>query len=343
MRNLSILLLVVACSSPEKSRMVEEVRLDVQFSDEYPELLSDWNLFGDHWLEPGDSTFSYEINSPLFSDYAHKQRFIKLPSGEKIGYHSSETLDFPKGSILVKQFYYPKDFRKPGQDTRILETRLLINDSSEWTALVYRWNESQTDAKRLILGEEVPVEWYDESGKLQRSNYTIPSQPQCKGCHEFNGKLKPIGPTARQLNNGQLEKWEEKELIDLPDDKMPRLVKYEDEDEDLALRARAWLEVNCGHCHRKEGPAKNTGMYLLSSEADSYKLGVGKPPVAAGRGSGGLKYGIEPGRPENSILVHRIESLEPGEMMPELGRKLKHEEGIALIKEWILEMESDQP
>ena len=104
---------------------------------------------------------------------------------------------------------------------------------------------------------------------------------------------------------------------------------------DLAGRARAWLDVNCGHCHRQEGPAKNTGMYLLAAEVDPYKLGIRKPPVAAGRGSGGLQFGIVPGDPEASILHYRINSLDPGVMMPELGRKLKHKEGIQLIEEWI--------
>src|SRR5690606_5381795 len=97
--------------------------------------------------------------------------------------------------------------------------------------------------------------------------------------------------------------------------------------------------INCAHCHRAEGPARNTGLYLTFAEGDPYKLGVRKPPVAAGRGSGGLKYGIVPGEPEESILMHRIESLDPGVMMPEVGRKMRHEEGIALVRDWIKAME----
>lgn len=68
------------------------------------------------------------------------------------------------------------------------------------------------------------------------------------------------------------------------------------------------------------------------------KLGVGKAPVAAGKGSGGLQYDIVPGKPDQSILQFRIESVHPGIMMPELGRSITHEEGLALMRKWIAEM-----
>jgi hypothetical protein len=32
-------------------------------------------------------------------------------------------------------------------------------------------------------------------------------------------------------------------------------------------------------------------------------------------------------------------SIDPGAMMPELGRSLVHDEGVALIADWISEME----
>jgi len=51
-----------------------------------------------------------------------------------------------------------------------------------------------------------------------------------------------------------------------------------------------------------------------------------------------MKYSIVPGKPDESILLHRISSLDPGVMMPELGRKMNHDEGIELIRQWIAEM-----
>jgi hypothetical protein len=79
-------------------------------------------------------------------------------------------------------------------------------------------------------------------------------------------------------------------------------------------------------------------MYLDIHQTDMAKLGLNKSPVAAGKGSGNRKFGIVKGKPEESMLVYRIESLDPGEMMPEVGRKLQHKEGIALIRKWIKEM-----
>ena len=67
-------------------------------------------------------------------------------------------------------------------------------------------------------------------------------------------------------------------------------------------------------------------------------LGLYKKPVATGRGSGGLKYSIVPGKPDESILLHRMDSLDPGVMMPESGRKLSHSEGVALINDWIISL-----
>jgi hypothetical protein len=67
----------------------------------------------------------------------------------------------------------------------------------------------------------------------------------------------------------------------------------------------------------------------------SAALGICKSPVAAGRGSGGFSYGIEPGAPQRSILLFRMSSTEPGIAMPELGRQLVHEEAIQVLGDWI--------
>jgi len=60
-----------------------------------------------------------------------------------------------------------------------------------------------------------------------------------------------------------------------------------------------------------------------------------KPPVAAGRGSGGFDYDIVPGDPDHSILLYRLDSTDPGIMMPELGRSTIDQEGVALIRAYI--------
>jgi hypothetical protein len=71
------------------------------------------------------------------------------------------------------------------------------------------------------------------------------------------------------------------------------------------------------------------------------EMGRCKPPIAAGSGTGGHKFSIVPGDPDASILTYRLASTDPGSMMPELGRGLAHEEGVALIRAWIADMDGD--
>jgi hypothetical protein len=110
---------------------------------------------------------------------------------------------------------------------------------------------------------------------------------------------------------------------------------YADLSASLNDRARAYLDINCGHCHIPGGSADTTGLYLNFTEQDPEQIGIFKKPVAAGRASGNLKYSIVPGHAEDSILLYRMNSLDPGIMMPESGRALADEQGIKLIAEWI--------
>lgn len=299
-------------------------------------------------LTPAADVIPYTLNSALFSDYAFKKRFVKIPQGKKAGYTTDDVFDFPEGTILIKNFYYPADLNKPEENLRILETRLLINESGIWKALPYIWNDEQTEAYLNVAGKNLDVSWRHTDGQLRKISYSVPNLNQCKGCHLRGDKVMPIGPSARQLNGdylfsegkqNQLVYWQSRGLIDVPElGSIAKLVSYDDESVAVSERARAWLEINCAHCHRADGPAKNSGLYLLSSENDPARLGVGKAPVAAGKGSGGLLYGIVPGKPDESILQYRIESVHPGVMMPELGRSVTHEEGVAIVRQWIKEM-----
>ena len=103
----------------------------------------------------------------------------------------------------------------------------------------------------------------------------------------------------------------------------------------LEDRARAYLDVNCGHCHSPTGPAITSGLWLEASVKDRLKLGLCKQPVAAGKGTGNHLYDIAPGRADASVLAFRMDSDDPSVMMPELGRSVVHREGLKLIREWI--------
>jgi len=104
----------------------------------------------------------------------------------------------------------------------------------------------------------------------------------------------------------------------------------------------AYLDINCGHCHNPNGSANTSGLHLLADAPQDISLGIYKATVSAGAGTGGFTYSIVPGSPEESIMIYRMKSTNPGAMMPELGRTTVHAEGIELISEWIEEMEVDE-
>jgi hypothetical protein len=124
-------------------------------------------------------------------------------------------------------------------------------------------------------------------------------------------------------------------LDDLPATGVPRNARFDDASARLDARARAYLDINCGHCHSAKGPADTSGLWLDASTSEPMRLGECKPPVAAGQGTGDHLFDVVPGRPDDSILVYRMDSVDPGAMMPEVGRTLVHEEGVALIRDWI--------
>ena len=341
------LLLLIGCQQKkEPVIVVEKESFGAELSSLGNPTLSSYNFFTGELknLKPAEGVVHYELNSPLFSDYAYKKRFIKFPAGTFTTYNADDVFDFPEGTILIKNFYYPADFRKPEENIRILETRLLVLENGNWKTLSYIWNEEQTEANLEVAGKTIDVSWTHFDGLKKQLLYSVPDVNQCKGCHLRGEKIMPIGSTARQLNGAirgqsknQLMQLAELGLLhDLPSlNSVPALADYDDERAELNLRARAWLEVNCAHCHRSDGPAKTSGLFLLASVSNPYELGIGKAPVAAGRGSGGLNFDIVPGSPEASILFYRINSTDPGVMMPELGKKLIHEEGVDLIRQWI--------
>ena len=183
----------------------------------------------------------------------------------------------------------------------------------------------------------------------------MPDKNQCAGCHGTNATtrdINPIGPRINNLNRtydyhtaavNQLEHWQNLGLIQLdssPED-LPAMADWADNSLDIESRARAYLDVNCAHCHNEKGPADTSGLFLDIATENLTRLGVCKLPIAAGQGTGGNKYSIVPGKPDKSILVYRMQAVDPGAMMPELGRSLAHPEGISLIENWVASLQGE--
>jgi len=361
-------LLITGCQNNEKEGVIEEyVSISGLLSgndtlENYDELglkkLSDYGFFKqplNQLIPLSKQVVPYELNSPLFTDYTSKKRFIFFPEGTSASYNNDESvLDFPSGTIIIKNFYYKKNDLKTTKSDVILETRLLIMDeNNEWQTLPYIWNEEQTEAYLYILGKDIDMVLEATNGRTKKTTfkYSVPNINMCKNCHVKHKEIVPLGPTPRQLHRdnlfegksvNQLSYLKENDLLTGIDaiTKVDKLPNYADDTERIHNRARAYLDVNCAHCHQDGGSAKTSGLHLVYQEQNSYKLGVNKPPVAAGNGSGNLSFDIVPGKPDESILLYRMKSLEPDAVMPEIGKNLVHEEGVNLIEEWIKSLNS---
>jgi uncharacterized repeat protein (TIGR03806 family) len=238
--------------------------------------------------------------------------------------------------------------RDPAMNERWIETRLIIRKQEGWVAYPYIWNETQTEAIYAPVGGVRKIETISPEGKNLAVNYQIPNRNQCKQCHRVGDDLMPIGPRARNLNHvgpagvNQITDWTERGILSGAP-AAPAAVPAVFGDGPLDTRARAWLDINCAHCHRTGGSASNSGLLLDWNETDPRGWGVMKRPIAAGNGAGEHLFVIVPGKPDESILTYRIETTEPGILMPELGRTVVDHRGLDLIRKWIGEMPETAP
>ena len=323
--------------------------------------LSDYHFFVGELKNqtPAYAVLPYQPASSLFSDYAHKKRFVWLPKNTKASYNGDENVfEFPVGAVLIKTFYY--DNVQPANTTKIIETRLLIRKADGWKLYDYIWNEQQTEAYLDTDGNGifVPVTWI-ENGSTKSTTYKIPSQTECVTCHKINinqtangEKETPIGPKPQNLNTlynygtttkNQLEKWKQMGYIN---NTLPALssiystVDWRDTSKSLALRARSYIDMNCAHCHRVGGHCDYVPQRFNFSNTDTYTLGICLPPLFQVPDN---PYVIHAGDADHSELIYRLNTNEGSEMMPIIGRTLIHDEGVQLVKDWINSMNTTCP
>lgn len=309
----------------------------------YPNL-SDYNFFeGDlKNLDPVSGVIPYDLNSPLFSDYAHKKRFVWMPNGSLANYDSDySSLNFPIGAFLIKNFYY--DNVLPSGNTKILETRLMYFTETGWEFAKYVWNDEQTEATFTNNGSFVNLDW--QEGETAKSvNYRIPSRAECFTCHNKFGTPVPIGPKPQNLNKNylyqdgsanQLEKWVSVGYLNsnYPGN-IDTTVAWDDTLQPLDLRARSYIDINCAHCHSEESYCEYRPMRFAFNENElSSNMGICVEPDT----NIGDQYPLimNPRNADASVVIFRMTSIEEQYRMPLLGRTLQHTEGLELITEWM--------
>ncbi|RYH76278.1 hypothetical protein EVU94_04775 [Flavobacteriaceae bacterium 144Ye] len=298
-------------------------------------------------LNPSSGVVPYDLSSPLFSDYAHKKRFLWMPNNVSAQYVNDHSpFDFPVGTVLIKNFYYENV--QPTNTTVLIETRLMYMTDEGWDFAKYVWNDQQTEATFTDDGSFKSIEWIENS-QLKTVNYRIPSKNECFTCHNKFGTPLPIGPKPQNINKeynyseglkNQLNKWIEVGYLEntIPSN-IVSTVNWEDESLPLEIRARSYIDINCAHCHSDESYCEYRSMRFAFNENDNQEnMGV---CVDADTQVEGLTTIVTPNNFNESILHFRINSVQDQYRMPLLGRTLKHVEGVRLIEEWINSLNTD--
>lgn len=286
------------------------------------------------------------------------------------------TLGFPTGTVFAKTFAFRDGATDDVVETRLLIKREHADGSPYWIGFAYEWKtgaDGKRYAELKLEGNTRAVHWnYDDedadakdaSGKRlhysgSAEHYGIPNAGACLLCHGGDDReagAAPIGPKVRNLNKtytyadvgemNQLAYLQMKGLLDLPGapEGLEKMAKFNvtgsgdaaDTAKDKHLRARAYLEVNCMHCHNSAGAAQNSGLHLDAfAEPMGQGHGICKPPIAAGKAADNADYDIVPGNAANSLLTIRVTSTTPGIQMPPTARTQMHAEAVTLLTDWV--------
>lgn len=283
--------------------------------------LSDYAVFQNGSADqPAAGFHQYRLATELFTDYAEKQRLFHLPLGTQLTFDQNGNPVFPDSSILVKTFFYYLDKRNPAAGKRLIETRLLVKVQGSWNAGTYKWNEAQTDAFLLEGGADQNVSWLDAQGTRRSVLYHIPATSDCSACHRSDRSIIPIGPKARNLNiplpgrQNQLVHFQKMGIMRLaPSDLQTQLPDWKDPAQTLEQRARAYLDVNCAHCHASQGYAQSTRLFL------DFELPLPDTRIHA----------------RKDHILHRVQATNQNIRMPMLGTTVPDSAGVALIRAYI--------
>lgn len=285
--------------------------------------LSDLNLYTGNLADLNISpyAFEYRLNTPLFTDYSHKQRFIALPEGETLEYDGNGLPIFPDNTLIAKTFFYNNNEMDLSQGRQIIETRILIKTNGVWATGDYRWNAAQTDATLDADGGDVPISWIDSDGNNNNITYKIPSNTDCATCHSTYSNITPIGPKLRAMNFeidgvNQLQQFIDNQVLSGVTDisSIAQLPNWEDTSVSLEERARAYFDINCAHCHIAGGYCE------LQSTLDlDYETPFANSNIYERRNS----------------IMNRVSTYLEGFSMPFIGTTILHDEGVDLIQDYL--------
>ncbi|MEM6958291.1 MAG: hypothetical protein AAF645_21590 [Myxococcota bacterium] len=260
----------------------------------------------------------------LWTDGIDKQRYIRLPEGERINTEDPDNWIYPVGTQAWKTF---------SLDGVRLETRYFekIRDTpglDGWAMRTFAWNEEQDAVEELTVGRD----------NVLGTNHDIPSFSMCVQCHAATSRADVLNSfTAIQLNHPDTD-FDLAELND--DDWLTDPIPLEDAQypgNDMTSEALGYLHANCGNCHgNRSAPSGlrfwvNVGTARVM-ETDTFTTAVG---VDSFRVDGDATVRIVPGNADDSVVIRRMSSRDIILQMPPIGTEIVHDEGVDLIRDWI--------
>jgi putative heme-binding domain-containing protein len=340
----------------------------------FPRKLSETGLFAStarHEVAPGVVPFS--VNTEQWSDFAVGERYVAVPDSGTIqirpkpklvpGSQFSRAVDWPLDSVSLKTLSLEMKAGDPTSRRRI-ETQVIHFDGREWQGYTYEWNDEQTDAvlvdrsgKNTVLhiaDEKAPGGKRTQSWRFSAraecirchnpwSEYTLAfNLPQLNREHDYGGvrdnqirTLRHLGLIADLFD--PIDPYDPTAKPEVPKEPeaLPKLTSIADASADVALRARSYLHVNCGHCHRFNGGGSSY-IYLQHDLPLKETRTVGVRPV---QGTFGIHEAqlITPGDPYRSVLYFRLAKTGPGHM-PHLGAKIVDEQALGVVHDWIRQL-----
>ncbi len=316
-----------------------------------PQYLSALGVFKNlETLEVEEGILPYTVNSPLWSDRAKKRRWMAIPHQETIEFKNFGNWIFPEGTVFIKHFDLPLTTDPDGPLTK-LETRFfIVGKNGNAYGLTYQWNEEGTDAELLRVGDAKEFDITEGGEVVFTQRWDYPSRDQCLSCHNQNANY-VLGVKTHQLNGdlfyddmgismNQLEFLSDKGLLSRSIDDATSLNKaypIDDENIDLELRIRSYLDANCASCHRLGG-VSTVNMDLRYEIPLQLQNTINFEPQSLA--SDPDNFLIKPGDHTASELWQRDNSMDDNRMPP-LSRNLKDETYLVYLAEWIDNLSED--
>jgi uncharacterized repeat protein (TIGR03806 family) len=317
--------------SPEAARPISPV----------PARLSETGIFASTVrMTPAAGVVPYEINAGLWSNGARVQRWLALSSRSPVVVlASSAQWSLPDGTALVRTLELPTPTGR-----RRVETQVMYRDQAEWRFYTYAWNAEQTDA--MLVGEEGDLRQLRDSGL---ETWRFAARAECALCHRAQAGS-TLAFSTPQLNRNvgypgfesgstdQIRALRAMGLVHANERtlaSLPRKADPADPELSVESRARAYLDVNCAHCHQAGGLAGRATL-RLSDSTPLPEAGLVDVPAAVPLLGPPARL-VKPGEPEASELLHRMRT-KAGGRMPLIGSDVMDEQGVDLIRRWISQL-----